>query len=340
MGLIERFFDPWSAAVDPESVGHPGGTRPADDCKSPLQPGNRRRQLREAVDPQPTTEDWFWGRASATGSEEDYFWRRLSDNWPQKDVLPGTYLEIHNQVYEAYNANPMANAIVEMGVNFVLGDGLQIDCRNKKVQRVIDAFWSDADNHMNLRQYEMATELSLYGEIFVRFFVNPFNGGVKIALLDPSLVDQIECDPENTERQLRLHRWSLAQSATIPVPPGAGLDARLGVAMVQRDSALLAGVWYLAGSVKPGGRWLAFLAFPFVFNFMFQFGFYNFSISLALKPVLDSVKRSAPRNRSRFSWYGSGALSSLIVCNHSPAHVNWSPFRTYGYPRDESRGRA
>ncbi|HEY0515098.1 MAG TPA: hypothetical protein VGH73_24595 [Thermoanaerobaculia bacterium] len=46
----------------------------------------------------------------------------------------------------------------------------------------------------------------------------------------------------------------------------------------------LAGVWYLAGSVKPGSRWRAFLAFPFVFNFMFQFGFYNFSISLALFP--------------------------------------------------------
>ncbi|MFL6236300.1 MAG: hypothetical protein ACJ76N_24425 [Thermoanaerobaculia bacterium] len=45
---------------------------------------------------------------------------------------------------------------------------------------------------------------------------------------------------------------------------------------------LLAGAWYLAGSVRPEGRWLALLAFPFVFNFMFQYGFYNFSISLGL----------------------------------------------------------
>jgi hypothetical protein len=51
----------------------------------------------------------------------------------------------------------------------------------------------------------------------------------------------------------------------------------------------LAGMWYLAGSVRPGNsgdRWLAFLAFPFVFNFLFQFGFYNFSISLALFPLV------------------------------------------------------
>ena len=58
-----------------------------------------------------TQEDWYWGRrgASAGGLEEDYYWRRLSDNWYQKDVIPATYLEIHNQCYEAYNANPLAN---------------------------------------------------------------------------------------------------------------------------------------------------------------------------------------------------------------------------------------
>jgi len=46
--------------------------------------------------------------------------------------------------------------------------------------------------------------------------------------------------------------------------------------------AFLGGLWYFAGSVRPGSRWLAFLGFPFVFNSLFQFGFYNFSISLAL----------------------------------------------------------
>ncbi len=46
----------------------------------------------------------------------------------------------------------------------------------------------------------------------------------------------------------------------------------------------LSGVWYLAGAVSLDGRWLAFLAFPFVHNHLFQFGFYNFSMGLALFP--------------------------------------------------------
>ncbi|MBV9281015.1 MAG: hypothetical protein JOZ41_13115, partial [Chloroflexi bacterium] len=193
---------------------------PQAGTRGPLAPGQARGSSRLVeAQPNPTTEDWFWGRASATGSEEDYFWRRLADNWSLKDVLPGTYLEIHNQCFEAYNANPMANAIVEMGVNFVLGDGLRVDTAHPKVKKLIDRFWHDPDNHMDLRQYEIATELSLYGEIFVRFFVNPFDGHTKIALLDPSLVDQIECDPENVEKQLRVHRRPLAASATAPLPP-------------------------------------------------------------------------------------------------------------------------
>jgi len=73
-----------------------------------------------------TEEDRYWGRLSASGGaggvEEDYYWRRLSDNWTGKDVLPSTYLDIHNACYEAYNANPLANYIVEMTTNFVLGN--------------------------------------------------------------------------------------------------------------------------------------------------------------------------------------------------------------------------
>ncbi len=180
-----------------------------------------REDLREAVNLQTTatTEDWFWGRASATGTEEDYFWRRLSDNWSQKDVLPSTYREIHNQVYEAYNSNPLANAVVELGVNFVLGDGLQIDAAHPKVQKLIDRFWNDSDNHMALRQYDIATELSLYGEIFIRFFVNPYDGHLKIGMLDPSLIDEIECDPENIERQLRCHVRAENCRGAIPSRP-------------------------------------------------------------------------------------------------------------------------
>jgi hypothetical protein len=59
---------------------------------------------------------------------------------------------------------------------------------------------------MATRVYSLCTELSLYGEQFIRFFVNPYDGHVKIAQIDPSMIDQIETDPENIERVVRVHR--------------------------------------------------------------------------------------------------------------------------------------
>ncbi|MEO7022257.1 MAG: hypothetical protein ABI234_19065, partial [Ktedonobacteraceae bacterium] len=127
----------------------------------------------------PTEEDWYWGRM-ATGDEEDFLWRRLSDNWYQKDVIPSTYLELHNACYEAYNANPLAFAIIEITTSFVLGKGVTVAASLPEVQRVLMDFWHDPDNHMETRVYALCTELALYGEQFIRFFVNPYSGRVKI----------------------------------------------------------------------------------------------------------------------------------------------------------------
>ena len=48
----------------------------------------------------------------------------------------------------------------------------------------------------------------------------------------------------------------------------------------------LGGMWYFAGAVRSDQRWLAFLAFPFAYQQLFQFGFYNYSLSLALFPII------------------------------------------------------
>jgi hypothetical protein len=161
-----------------------------------------------------TQEDWTWGRIAASGTDEDYYWRRLSDNWSQKDVLPSTYLELHNDCYETYNTNPLANAIVEMGVNFVLGEGLTISAAHPRVQKLLDSFWNDPSNRMNLRQYDLATELSVYGELFIRFYVDLPTGSVTVRQIDPSLIDEIECDPEDIETVRRVHRRPTATVTT------------------------------------------------------------------------------------------------------------------------------
>jgi hypothetical protein len=82
--------------------------------------------------------------------------------------------------------------------------------------------------------------------------------------------------------------------------------------------ALLGGIWYLTGAVRPGNsRWLAFLAFPFVFNYTFQFGFYNFSLSLALFPfVLGAWWRHRDRPVTLLYAVGINLLLGLCYFSH------------------------
>lgn len=160
------------------------------------------QRMQEQINPtyiasSPTQEDWYWGHM-ATGDEEDFWWRRLSDNWFMKDVIPSTYLELHNACYEAYNANPLAFAIIEITTSFVLGKGVTVAASLPEVQRVLMDFWNHPDNHMETRVYALCTELSLYGEQFIRFFVNPYNGRVKIRQIDPSIIDEIQTDPDES----------------------------------------------------------------------------------------------------------------------------------------------
>ncbi len=183
------------------------------------------QRVKEQINPtffasSPTQEDWYWGRV-ASGGEEDYYWRRLSDNFYQKDVIPSTYLEIHNQCYEAYNANPLAFAIIELTTSFVLGEGVTVSAHQPEVQTVISAFWEHPENRMDERIYSLCTELSLYGEQFIHFFVNRYDGTVVIRQIDPSLIDQIETDPEDVEKPMRYHRRPIGQvmNATSGDPP-------------------------------------------------------------------------------------------------------------------------
>ncbi len=127
---------------------------------------------------------------------------------------------------------------MEITTSFVLGKGVTIAAREAEVQRVLMDFWNDADNHMETRVYALCTELSLYGEQFVRFFVSPYDGRVKIRQIDPSIIDQIETDPDDIETPLRFHRRPIGPSATMPGDPAP---------VTAKEQHSFEGEWFAAG---------------------------------------------------------------------------------------------
>ncbi|GCE51105.1 hypothetical protein EI42_04910 [Thermosporothrix hazakensis] len=133
--------------------------------------------------------------------EEEGTWRALSPVY-----TPHEPRDIYARCYEAYHTNPLAFAIIEMTTAFVLGKGISIDAEHPRVRDVLRTFWNDPANLMDERIYQMCTELALYGEIFVRFFINKYDGTVRIRLIDPQLIDEIETDPQDIETPLRFRQ--------------------------------------------------------------------------------------------------------------------------------------
>ncbi len=210
----------WQRIFSPGHAQHMASQAPQFEQSSQSSPHVQEQLNPTFFSSSPTQEDWYWSKAT-NGLEEDRWFRRLSDNWYQKDVIPATYLEIHNACYEAYNANPLAFAIIELTTSFVLGEGITVSANHTRVQAVIDAFWDHPENRMDERVYSLCTELALYGEQFIHFFVNQYDGSVVIRQIDPSLIDQIETDPEDIEKPLRYHRRPIGQvmNATSGDPP-------------------------------------------------------------------------------------------------------------------------
>jgi len=73
------------------------------------------------------------------------------------------------------------------------------------------------------RTLSICRELALYGEQFIRVFVNPIDGSVKLGQIDPSTIDQIVTHPENVEKALKFHQRPVGPGFDV-WGPGAGLN--------------------------------------------------------------------------------------------------------------------
>jgi len=162
------------------------------------------------------------GYASAEGTE----WRPDADQvsrWEWRklisDVAAGDDLDIEShrailrRAYAAWCRSPLAGQIVNLTTWFVMGKGLGFSARDKAVQEVLKGFWNDPENDMQVMQHWMSNELQIYGEIFCRFFANPIDGTVRMALVDPAEIRDIVSDADDVRKTVAyLREYSGAAS--------------------------------------------------------------------------------------------------------------------------------
>ena len=160
---------------------------------------------------------WLFGNLikrrvqEAIPDADEKLWRNLSTAGV-RDVPWTEHLENLNDSVLAYRTNPLAFRLIEIMVSYVLGGGVLLKAEDEQVMNFLREWWSHRQNRLNVRQFELGTELGLSGELFVTFHTNPFDRMTYIRTVPASLIDDVEIDGEDRERELRFHEASSSQT--------------------------------------------------------------------------------------------------------------------------------
>ena len=111
-------------------------------------------------------------------------------------------LRIQQQAsYALWRKNLLAQRLIEVNIDFVVGDGLQVvakhddEATKDAVQEVVDNFWNDPINSLDDEIERIATEFFLWGEVCIPVTTNPVSGGVRLGWVTPIDIMDVHPDP-------------------------------------------------------------------------------------------------------------------------------------------------
>jgi len=124
------------------------------------------------------------------------YYRRLTQS--PRDLHPILQMRMIEIAAWLYDTNPLAKRVLELTRDFVLGDGLHVAAQDRggdadvgPMQEVLDAFWSDPFNRLDLRLHDHVLELGLFGEWIPTVGRNPADGSLRLGHIDPALVKEV-----------------------------------------------------------------------------------------------------------------------------------------------------
>lgn len=143
----------------------------------------------------------FAEAAGVTIDADEDNWRPLTGD-VQRDLSPMTQQRMQKMALYLWEANLLANRLIELPVAYILGEGVTVTVGDKDAQQAIDAFWNDPINQMDLKLPKKVRELAIYGEQAWPTFVNDKNGRVRLGYLDPAQIETVVKDPDNGEQPI------------------------------------------------------------------------------------------------------------------------------------------
>lgn len=143
----------------------------------------------------------FREAAGATVDDDDTGWRRLTGD-ADRDLSPMTQGRMQRMALYLWETNLLGNRLVELMTAYLLAEGVRLRCADETNQQVLDRFWRDPINQMDLKLAKKVRELALFGEQCYPAFINEQSGHVRLGYLDPALIATVVVDPDNPEQAI------------------------------------------------------------------------------------------------------------------------------------------
>jgi hypothetical protein len=77
-------------------------------------------------------------------------WRPLTGD-TLRDLSPITQARMRKMALYLWESNPLANRLIELPVAYLLAEGVRLTCKDEDSQKLLDRFWKDPINSMNLK---------------------------------------------------------------------------------------------------------------------------------------------------------------------------------------------
>lgn len=128
-------------------------------------------------------------------------WRPLTGD-DKRDLSPITQQRMRETALYLWEVNLLANRLIELPVAYILGEGVKLTCADEDSNKLLQKFWNDPINQMDMKLAKKARELALLGEQCYPTFVNEHNGHVRLGYLNPGLIETVVMDPDNPEQPI------------------------------------------------------------------------------------------------------------------------------------------
>ena len=131
-------------------------------------------------------------------------WTRITDAASKRDLTPLKQGRMQDTAVYLWDANLIANRLIELPLAYILAEGVSLRAPKDmpELQKVLDRFWRDPINNMDIKIAKKVRELSLFGEQCYPTFVNEVDGHVRLGYLDPSDIETVVLDPDNREQPI------------------------------------------------------------------------------------------------------------------------------------------